>query len=74
MSMRTETLTLEALSADRPGVLSAITQVMFRHGANINEISTMRAQPGRSATYLEVAGTSIASRCSRISNGSTTFN
>jgi len=56
MSTPSETLTLEALSLDRPGVLSAITQVIFRHGANINEISTMRAQPGHSATYLEIAG------------------
>jgi len=56
MPTATETLTLQALSLDRPGVLSAITEVIFRHGANINEISTMRAQPGRSATYLEVSG------------------
>lgn len=56
MPTATETLTVQALSLDRPGVLSAITEVIFRHGANINEISTMRAQPGRSATYLEVSG------------------
>lgn len=56
MSTAIETLTLQALSLDRPGVLSAITEVIFRHGANINEISTMRALPGRSATYLEVSG------------------
>lgn len=56
MPTTNDTLTLQALSDDRPGVLSALTEVMFRHAANINEISTMRAQEGKSGTYLEVTG------------------
>jgi energy-converting hydrogenase B subunit Q len=51
-----ETLTLQVVAQDRPGVLSALTEVIFRHGANIDEISTMRSHPGYSGTYLELNG------------------
>jgi energy-converting hydrogenase B subunit Q len=50
------TLALSVTARDEPGALYRITEVIFKHGANITYVGTTVAEAGAAGMQLEVAG------------------